>query len=139
MWWSTGRTWRTACGRWSAAGSLKHGIDAIGGAATGRLAACLGGGGTVVNYGLLSGEACQISGGDLVFRGIQLRGFWVGRWLQTTPREEIAAAFADLIGLLAAGELTTPIEATYPLSQVREALAHAAREGRDGKVILRAD
>ena len=120
-------------------GNLKHAIDAIGGAATGRLAACVGGGGTVVNYGLLSGEACQISGGDLVFRGVQLRGFWVGRWLQTTPRDEIAAAFADLIGLLAAGELTTPIGATYPLSRVREALAHAAREGRDGKVILRAD
>lgn len=121
------------------AGKLRHGIDAIGGAATGRIAACLGGGGTVVNYGLLSGEACQVSGGDLVFRGIQLRGFWVGRWLQVTPREEIAAAFADLAGLLAAGELTTPVEATYPLSQVREALQHAAREGRDGKVVLRPD
>lgn len=120
-------------------GSLRHGIDAIGGAATGRIAACLGGGGTVVNYGLLSGEACQISGGDLVFRGIQLRGFWVGRWLQVTPRAEIAAAFAELAGLLAAGELSTPIEATYPLSRIREALQHAAREGRDGKVIVRAD
>lgn len=120
-------------------GNLRHGIDAIGGAATGRLAACLGGGGVVVNYGLLSGEACQISGGDLVFRGIQLRGFWVAQWLQTTPKAEIAAAFAELGELLVEGELTTPVEATYPLSRVREALQHAAREGRDGKVIVRPD
>lgn len=120
-------------------GNLRHAIDAIGGAATGRLAACLGSGGRVVNYGLLSGEACQVSGVDLVFRGVQLRGFWLAHWFQTTPREQVAAAFGELIELLSAGELTTPVEATYPLSQIREALVHAARGGRDGKIVVRPD
>jgi NADPH:quinone reductase-like Zn-dependent oxidoreductase len=117
-------------------GKLPHAIDAIGGAATARLAACLGPGGTVVNYGLLSGENCQVSGVDLVFRGVTMRGFWVAHWFQRTPRDQIAAAYGDLLALLAAGELHVPVEATYPLSRITEALQHAARGGREGKVIL---
>ncbi|MBZ5711652.1 zinc-dependent alcohol dehydrogenase family protein [Nannocystis pusilla] len=117
-------------------GALRYAVDAIGGSATARLAAALSPGGVVVNYGLLSGEACQISGVDLVFRNIVLRGFWLVNWFQHTPREEVARAFGELIGLLSAGELTTPIEATYPLERVREAVRHAEQQQRGGKVLL---
>ncbi len=50
------------------------GLDAIGGDATMRLAGCLATGGTVVNYGLLSGEPCKISAEQTVFKDIRLRG-----------------------------------------------------------------
>ncbi|WAS89882.1 zinc-dependent alcohol dehydrogenase family protein [Nannocystis punicea] len=117
-------------------GTLRYAVDAIGGSATARLAATLSPGGVVVNYGLLSGEACQVSGVDLVFRNIVLRGFWLVNWFQHTPREGVAKAFGELIGLLAAGELTTPIEATYPLERVGEALRHAEKQHREGKVLI---
>lgn len=116
--------------------ALRFAVDAIGGSATARLAASLKPGGVVVNYGVLSGEPCQISGVDLIFRGITLRGFWLATWFQHTPREELAAAFGELIGMLAAGQITTPIEATYPLTRIREALQHAERQARGGKVLL---
>lgn len=119
-------------------GTLRYGVDAVGGAATARIAACLGTGGVVVNYGLLSGEDCRVSASDLVFRDISLRGFWLVNWFQRTPPAEVGAAFGEVIGLLAKGDLTTPVEATYPLSRAREALAHAARGGRSGKVLLTA-
>lgn len=118
------------------AGTVPHAIDAIGGAATARLAASVSPGGTVVNYGLLSGENCQTSGVDLVFRGVSLRGFWVATWFKQTPREEVAAAYGEILQMLATGELSVPVDATYPLSQIREALQHAARAGRGGKVVL---
>lgn len=117
-------------------GNLPYAVDAIGGSATARLAASVSPGGVVVNYGLLSGEPCQISGRDLVFRRVALRGFWLVTWFQKTPREEVARAYADMVGLLAAGELDTPIEATYPLARVREALRHADKSSRGGKVVL---
>jgi mitochondrial enoyl-[acyl-carrier protein] reductase / trans-2-enoyl-CoA reductase len=48
---------------------IRLGIDAVGGQATNRLAACLGEGGTLVNYGMMSGEdscsgtsRCAVSG-----------------------------------------------------------------------------
>jgi mitochondrial enoyl-[acyl-carrier protein] reductase / trans-2-enoyl-CoA reductase len=40
-------------------GTLALAIDAVGGAATQRLARCVADGGTVVNYGALSGDACM--------------------------------------------------------------------------------
>lgn len=119
-------------------GTLRYGIDAIGGVATSRIASSLSPGGVVVNYGLLSGEACQVSAADLVFRGVTVRGFWLVQWFRATPPAQVAAAYGDLIALLRQGEISTPIEATYPLSRITEALKHAAQEGRDGKVILRA-
>jgi NADPH:quinone reductase-like Zn-dependent oxidoreductase len=117
-------------------GSLRFAVDAIGGAATARLGSSVSPGGVVVNYGLLSGEACQLSGVDLVFRGVTLRGFWLVEWFRNTPREGVAKAFGELLGLLGAGELSTPIEATYPLDRIGEALRHAEKQQRGGKVLV---
>lgn len=117
-------------------GTLRLGIDAVGGGATGRIAAALDPGGAVINYGVLANEPCHVSPADLIFRRITLRGYWLLTWFQRTPRDEIAAAYADVIAMLSTGDTTTPIEATYPLAQAKEALRHAARDHRGGKVLL---
>lgn len=117
-------------------GRLRLAIDAVAGEATMRLGACLDNGGTVVNYGLLSGQACQLGGVETVFRDITLRGFWLNNWFARHPPAEIAGVFGKLAEMLADGSIAVPVEATYPLSRVHEALAHAAREGRGGKVLL---
>lgn len=112
-------------------------IDAVAGEATQRLANSVADGGTVVNYGLLSGQACRVEPRDTVFRDVRLRGFWLQSWWDRAPREEMRALYAKLAGMVAAGSLSAPVEATYPLAQVRQALEHAARPGRIGKVLLR--
>lgn len=118
---------------------VPHAIDAIGGAATARLAASVSPGGTVVNYGVLSGEPCHASGVDLIFRDVHLRGFWLATWFRRTAPVEVEAAYAELIDLLVKGEITVPVEATYPLTRVRDALRHAAQPGRGGKIVLVAE
>jgi NADPH:quinone reductase-like Zn-dependent oxidoreductase len=115
---------------------LRLGVDAIAGRETGRLMRCLAPGGTVVNYGGLSGEPVQIDARDLIFLEGTLRGFWLVRWFRQAPRAEQARVFGEVGRLIAAGALRVPVEATYPLGRVREACAHAAREGRGGKVLL---
>ncbi|MEM9441554.1 MAG: zinc-dependent alcohol dehydrogenase family protein, partial [Pseudomonadota bacterium] len=50
-------------------------IDAVGGSQVMRLADCLADEGIVVNYGLLSGEPCQIRADHTIFKGITLTGF----------------------------------------------------------------
>jgi len=115
------------------------GIDAIGGAAIQRLARSTGDGGTVVNYGLLSGEPLMIDARETVFRDITVRGFWLAPWFGKTDPKEIGATYAFLGRLVADGTLHIPVEATYPLSQVKDAVAHAAREGRSGKIIITMD
>jgi NADPH:quinone reductase-like Zn-dependent oxidoreductase len=118
---------------------LRLGIDAVAGRETGRLLRCLAPGSTVVNYGGLSGEPVQIDARDLIFLEGTLRGFWLVRWFQQASRDEQARVFGEVGRLVATGALRVPVEATYPLSRVREACAHAAREGRTGKVLLVAD
>jgi NADPH:quinone reductase-like Zn-dependent oxidoreductase len=115
---------------------IRLGLDAVGGKATDRIAQSVAVGGTVVNYGALSGEACKIAAGSFVFRDVTLRGFWLVHWFrQTTPARQ-QELFGELAGLVARGELTSRVHATYPLSQIKEAIAAAAVGGRSGKIVL---
>lgn len=111
-------------------------IDAIGGEATQRLAASLAEGGTVVNYGLLSGEPCRVAAHDTVFRDVTLRGFWLQRWWIASTRAAIDDLYIRLAELVASGALSVPVEAVYPLRELKSALAHAGRPGRTGKIVM---
>ncbi len=116
--------------------SIRLGIDAVGGAATDRLAACLGDGGTVVNYGMMGGTACRIAPGALIFRDISLRGFWLVHWFRRSSREAQRALYGELTQLVANGTLHARIHATYPVAQIREAVAAAGAGERDGKILV---
>lgn len=116
--------------------SLPLAIDAVGGAGTQRLARCVSDGGIVVNYGLLSGEPCMVDGRETVFRDVSLRGFWLRKWFTDTPPAQIAALYRELAGKVADGTLTVEVEAVYPMRKIKEAVAHAARGGRSGKILV---
>lgn len=111
-------------------------LDAIGGVATERLAACVADGGTVVNYGLLSGESPHLSAHDLVFRGLTLRGFWLASWFATAGAARIKQVYGQLVTWLDEGKIGARVDARYPIVDAVDAVAHAAREGRDGKVLI---
>ncbi|MFP5507900.1 MAG: zinc-dependent alcohol dehydrogenase family protein [Alphaproteobacteria bacterium] len=111
-------------------------LDAIGGVATERLAAAVMDGGTVVNYGLLSGESPRLSAHDLVFRGLTLRGFWLASWFATAGPARIKQVYGQLVTWLGEGKVGAKVDALYPITRAADAVAHAAREGRDGKVLI---
>jgi trans-2-enoyl-CoA reductase len=111
-------------------------IDAVGGAATQRLARCVDEKGVVVNYGLLSGDPCMMDGRDTVFRDVSLRGFWLRRWFAETPSAEIGKLYEKLAALIDDGTLKVDVEKVYPLAQIKDAVSHAAREARSGKILL---
>ena len=56
--------------------------------------------------------------------------------MQSTPRETVAQTYRELAALIADGALSAPIEATYGLGDHRDALAHAADNNRNGKVLF---
>ncbi|MDC3953597.1 zinc-dependent alcohol dehydrogenase family protein [Polyangium jinanense] len=116
--------------------SIKLGLDAVAGGATTRIAGCLGRGGTVVSYGMLSGQPGHIATNDLVFRDIHLRGFWLASHLATIPKEELCELWKRLAGLVATSAVAVPVEATYTLDRIKDAVTHAEREGRGGKIVL---
>jgi NADPH:quinone reductase-like Zn-dependent oxidoreductase len=111
-------------------------LDAVAGEATGRLAHCVSPGGTIVVYGLLSSPTITVAAADLVFRDVALRGYWFTPWFEHASPEDRAALYDELGRLVADGTLHVTIEAVYPLERVRDALAHAARPNRQGKILL---
>lgn len=115
---------------------LKLAIDAVGGSAITRLADCLAEGGTVVNYGLLSGEPCEIRADQTIFKGITLTGFWLQKALTSMARPDIQKLYQDLGKRVLAGDLHVEVEATYPIDRISEAVDHAGRSGRDGKILV---
>ena len=116
---------------------IRLAIDAVAGAATARLATCLAPKGTIVNYGLLSGEPCQVPPSDVVFREITLTGFWLHKWLsEKSSPDERARVYELLRDLVVQGVLHAQVEATYPLAKAKDAVAHAMRDGRNGKILF---
>ena len=115
---------------------IRLAIDAIGGAMVLRHADCLAEGGTVVNYGLLSGQPCQLGAHHTIFKGITLTGFWLQKALTSMARADLEALYAELGGRVANGTLHVEIEATYPIEEIKAALAHAERAGRSGKILV---
>jgi NADPH:quinone reductase-like Zn-dependent oxidoreductase len=118
--------------------TIELGIDAIAGPATNAMASALSDRATIANYGLLSGKPCEIDPQHLVFRGLTLRGFWLAAWMRAASSKDLQAMYAELANDVAADRLHTAVEARYPLEDVAEALAHAGRSGRDGKILLTA-
>jgi mitochondrial enoyl-[acyl-carrier protein] reductase / trans-2-enoyl-CoA reductase len=111
-------------------------IDAVGGSATARLGDAVTEGGTVVNYGAMSGKGPSLSATASIFRNVTLRGFWLMNWMRKSSREEQSELMGRLAELVARKVLYAPVDATFPLEDIREALSRAQEGGRQGKVLL---
>lgn len=115
---------------------IRLGIDAVGGITTDNLAGCLTDGGVLVNYGMMSGESCVVSPSSFVFRDITLRGFWLALWFRKATPAQQMAVFGELGKLIATGKLKARVQASYDISQIKEAVAAAAVGERDGKILI---
>jgi NADPH:quinone reductase-like Zn-dependent oxidoreductase len=118
---------------------IRMAVDAIAGAATARLAACLADDGVIVNYGAMSGEPCHLPSEMLATRGIRLCGITPARQLLRHTPEERKAVYERIGEMLAAGRLQARVAATYELSEAINAIRHAMQIGdkRHGKVVVR--
>jgi trans-2-enoyl-CoA reductase len=111
-------------------------LDQLGGPAVTELAHFLKFGGSAVSYAFLTGEPPTVDIPDLLFKEVRLTGFWLTNWVRQAPLPEVVSTYQELAGLVASGELSTPVEATYPLTDYREAFAHAMRRRKGGKVLF---
>ena len=114
-------------------------LDAVGGAATARLASCLDENAMVVSYGAMSGEPCHIPADLLGARGIRLCGIHPARQLNKHLAEERNALYVRFGELLKAGKLRGRLGATYKLEKAVEAIKQVLRDGdkRIGRVVIR--
>jgi mitochondrial enoyl-[acyl-carrier protein] reductase / trans-2-enoyl-CoA reductase len=115
---------------------IRLAFDAVAGDATARLGSCLARSGTIVIYGLLSGGDSVVHASDIVFRDIAVRGFWFTHWFESAAATERNKLYEQIGRLIAEGTIKVDIDGVYPMEKVKDALLHAARAGRTGKVLL---
>jgi NADPH:quinone reductase-like Zn-dependent oxidoreductase len=115
---------------------LTKAIDAVGGETGAAALLSLGRGGTMLAYGLLSGQPTPVDVGRMIFNSTTLRGFWLGEWMRSAPVERQQAVTTEMLRSMAASEIVPPVEAEYQLTDVLAAIEHSERRGRSGKVLL---
>jgi NADPH:quinone reductase-like Zn-dependent oxidoreductase len=106
---------------------LRLALDGVSGPATGVLASTLSPHGTLVSYAAMSNAPMSISPLDVIFKPLTVRGFWLGHPESTAKSAPAVAQAAEMI---ASGRVQIPVAATYPLSSIKEAVAHALRGGK---------
>jgi NADPH:quinone reductase-like Zn-dependent oxidoreductase len=111
-------------------------LDAVGGEPVAQLASLLKVDGEIISYTARARQPLSIPVADLIFRSLSVHGFWVNLWLQRTPQDTVAQTYDELATLVGDGTLFAPVAATYALADYREAIAHAARSDRNGKVLF---
>jgi len=107
---------------------VKLGLDGVGGAAVGRLAAMLDMNGTIVSYATLGGEVVSSVGVlDVIFKNLTYRGFYLDKPEYDAAIPAIISHTADLV---ATGDLHIPIAAIYSIENVVQAIEHVQRGGK---------
>ena len=111
-------------------------FNAVGGESALRLANAVTPGGTIVTYGAMSRQPLRIPNGLLIFKDLRWRGLWITPWSQRATADERAAMFGELFALAQCGRLHSQVERVYPLEACAEALDHAQRSERAGKILF---
>lgn len=112
-------------------------LDAVGGQTASEALKCLGRGGTMIIYGVLSLQDPTINAGLMIFRELTVKGFWLTDWMRRVDEQTRQDVAKNVVSLLASGKIQLPVEASYSLDQVAEAVEHADRPGRWGKILLK--
>jgi NADPH:quinone reductase-like Zn-dependent oxidoreductase len=106
---------------------IRLALDGVSGPASGVLASTLSPHGTLVSYAAMSSKPISISPLDVIFKPLTVRGFWLGH-PETAAKS--APTIAQAAEMIASGRVRIPVAATYPLSSIKEAVAHAVRGGK---------
>jgi len=112
-------------------------LDATGGPLVGPLLEHLEEPGKVVIYGLLSRQSAPLPGFPIIFRDVNVSGFWLQRWW--AGRSLIERLRRAVTIQMKPEVFDTPVQATVPLASLREAIGLAIRNRSEGKVLLRLD
>lgn len=110
-------------------------VESLGGDGAAQVLSVAADGAQLVSFGAMTGRPLKIAAGELLFRGITVKGFWAAK-PPVTP-ERIGQLLGELVADAASGKLKLPIEAAYTIEQVAEAARASGEAGRKGKIAIR--
>lgn len=116
---------------------VSYAIDAVGGATGAEVVQSLASGGRMVVYGTLAGEPTPVDPRWLISGQKRIEGFWLAEWVRAQGILRMLWLFRKVAKLIGSGVLDTDIGETFPLADVKSAVAAAEQPGKRGKVLLR--
>lgn len=111
-------------------------LNSVGGESALGLIKALAENGTMVTFGAMTGDKVRFPTRELIFKNIQLRGFWMDRWSRLRPKLEYSTCLQQIFALLQSKKLVLPCSGTYPLSQWQTALERAQKSNLNGKILF---
>lgn len=111
-------------------------LNGVGGDSALRLMDLLSPNGTLVTYGAMSRKSLKVPNKFLIFKGLELKGYWLKPFMERATHEELQAVFSPLIEMVRMGALQLPVHQIYPITDFSSAMLAAKAEGRAGKVLL---
>ncbi|MEM9400073.1 MAG: 2-enoyl thioester reductase domain-containing protein [Verrucomicrobiota bacterium] len=115
----------------------KLGLNAVGGENAHSVAKSLTASGTIVTYGAMAKKPLQLANSLVIFNDLRVRGMWITQWYRNANKADIFAMLRELADLMLEGSLKISVEKIYDIAEVKEALIHAQRESRSGKILLK--
>jgi NADPH:quinone reductase len=109
-------------------------IESIGGSVTSEALSSLGLGGVLITLGYSAGRKTTIDVTDLIWKRARMAGFSLFAQSPTA----IAAAWRDIIPLIAGGSVKPIVDRVYRFGEAGEALRHLIEDRPFGKVVLAA-
>ena len=114
---------------------IAFGFDCVAALGTVSIARCLGHGGTVINYGFMTGANAEMAFEDMFGRNVSLEGMSLRTTRDAWERKDVLERLALMT---AQGRLKAKVAGTFTLEQAQDAFALQAKTGSDrpGKVLI---
>src|SRR5260221_928193 len=108
-------------------GSVRLAVDSVGGDATATLVQMLSDRGVLVTYSAASGQPLAINELLLIGKHLTVKCFFLGDFDHVS---KILPAQIEAAPLVASGALRVPVAAVYPMSKIKETVAHLLNGGK---------
>ncbi len=111
-------------------------LDAVGGKGGAELARCVKKGGTMLQYGLLSGKQHPPDIEAVLKPGVQIKNYWLRNWVHATPLDERKSVFGEMIDCFLSHKLSLSSGPIFDLSEIAKAVEISESSNRIGKIML---
>ncbi len=117
-------------------GDVSYALNGVGGVSAQELLKALSPQGTLVTYGAMAKQPLSVGNKALIYQNLWLTGFNRSQWVMESTKDEVRASYEALFSLIKDHPLLIPVEKTYTLSEASEALLHAGKAFRSGKILF---
>jgi NADPH:quinone reductase len=121
----------------TAGAMVPYAIDCVGGPGVVNVVLSLAPQGRLLLYGTLSNQPIPLDSRALISGQKAIEGFWLSEWVPQQGIFRMLGLFRQIVALMRAGVLTSPVAATYGFDQLPQAIAHVEKAARGGKILLK--